>query len=374
MDTLSQQLRTFQWSTSEPFHSLLCLPAVGVPLYLGVKLGYPGTGVLMAGGAQCVGFGSFQQPLFRRSGPMVLATIGIAISAMVGALCRDNTYALLAATLVWTLLYGLSNSISSATAWVGQQCCVFLIVSSAAASTPGTTHDLVNSALLRGAGVLAGGALQTCLLLALRYWFPQAQTIFSNPDFDPTRFQRSFLREQLRWDSGTMQYSLRVCITGVLAVLLYRQFTFQSAYWIGMTAVLIPKPEWAQTAARSVLRTVGTFLGAALSTLLVIAVHPRGEVLTLLVLLFLYLTYLFNNVNYGVFAMALTGYICFLLAVVRNPARDVLAHRMEATAIGCSLAISIHLLFIGTRHAFGLASPHLHTLEERLGFHRSEQL
>ncbi len=368
MDTLRQQLRTFQWSTSEPLHALLCLPGVGLPLFLGVLLGYPGTGVLMAGGAQCVGFGSFQQPLFRRSGPMAFATVGIGLSAMAGALCRDSTPALLAATLLWTLLYGFSNSISSATAWVGQQCCVFLIVSSAAASTPGTTHDLLHSALLRGAGVLAGGTLQTALLLTFRHWFPQAQTDFSNPDFDPAHFKRSFLREQLRWGAGSAQFALRIAVTGVLAVAVYRHVTFPNAYWIGMTAVLIPKPEWTQTAARSLLRIGGTLLGAALSTLLVVAVHPRGEVLTVLALVFLYLSYLFTSVNYGVFATVLTGYICFLLAIIRLPANEVLLRRVGATAAGCGLAIGVHLTFIGVRHVLGFAVPHLHTLEERLGF------
>jgi len=372
MATLGQTLRQFNWATSEPIHSLLCLPGVALPLILGVSLGFPGTAVLMAGGAQTVGFGSFQQPLFRRSTPMVLAAIGIAVSAMVGALCRDNTPALLAATLVWTLLYGLSNSISSATAWVGQQCCVFLIVSSAAVSTPGTTHDLVKSALLRGAGVLAGGALQTGLLLVLRRKFPQAQTRFSKPDFDPTHFQRRFLLQQIAPGSAAFQYAVRMGITGVLAVAIYRHFTFQNAYWIGMTAVLIPKPEWTQTAARSLLRVGGTLIGAALCTLVVVAVHPRGETLTALVLLFLFLSYLLLNVNYGAFAAVLTGYICFLLAIVHQPAHDVLLRRVGATAVGCALVIAIHLASIAVRALFGIATPHLHSLEERFGFHPGE--
>ena len=367
MASFRQSLSQFNWATSEPLHSLLCLPAVLVPLVLGVALGYPGTAVLMAGGAQTVGFGSFQQPLFRRSGPMVLAAVGIAVSATVGALCRDSTPALLLATAVWTLVYGLSNSLSSATAWVGQQCCVFLIVSSAAASTPGTTHDLVKSALLRGAGVLAGGALQLLIVLVLRRWFPQAQSRFSRPDFDPSRFHRGFLLQQMVPGSAASQYALRVMITGVLAVWIYRHFQFPNAYWIGMTAVLLPKPDWTQTAARSVLRVVGTLAGAAVCTLIVVALHPRGEVLTALVLLCQFLCYLLLNVNYGAFAAVLTGYICFLLAIIRLPAHDVLRHRVLATAAGCIVVVAVHLLFIGVRALFGIASPHLHTLEERMG-------
>lgn len=369
LSELWQQLRSFKWSTSEPLHAVLCLPGVAVPLILGVALGYPGTGVLMAGGAQTVGFGSFQQPLFRRSGPMVAATVGIALSTLVGALCRDSTGLLLLSTLVWTLLYGMSNSISSAAGWVGQQCCVFLIISSAAVSTPGTTHDLILSAALRGAGVLAGGVVQTALLLGLRHWFPQAQTRFSSPDFDPTHFGKPFLREQMRWNSPAMQYALRVATTGVLAVDLYRRFNFPNAYWIGMTAVLVPKPEWASTAARSILRSAGTVLGALVCTAVVTWVHPKGEVLTALVLLFLFLTYLTTNVNYGVFASVLTGYICFLLAIVHQPAHDVLQRRVFATVVGATLAIAVHLAFVAGRRALGITIPRLRTLEEHLGLH-----
>ena len=345
---------------------MLLRPAIGVPLILGVALGYPGTGVLMAGGAQTVGFGSFQQPLFRRSTPMIFAAIGIAVSATVGALCRDSTPALLVATLVWALIYGLGTSISSSTGWVCQQCCVFLIVSSAAVSTPGTTHDLMKSALLRGAGVLAGGALQTGLVLLFRRIWPEAQTHFSKPDFDPTHFHTSFLREQLSLHSGTFLFTLRLVTTCVFAVGLYRHLSFQNAYWIGMTAVLIPKPEWTQTAARSLLRTIGTILGAAVCTLIIVLAHPRGEILTALVLLFLFLSYLFTNVNYGVFATVLTGYICFLLAIVHQPAHDVLIRRVGATAAGCGIAIGVHLISLGLRRISGFVIQPVLTLEARI--------
>ena len=363
--TLRSQLFQFAWQKSEPLHALLCVPGVALPLILGVHLKFNGTAVLLAGGAMTVGFGSYQQPLFYRSGAMVTATLGIAVSALVGALCRDSTLALLVATVLWAFLYGMSNSISTATAWVGQQCCVFLVVSSAAPSTPGTTHDLVLSALLRGAGVLAGGALQTCFLLLLRAWFPAAQTMFTSPDFDPARFQRTFLREQLSLGSGAMQFALRITVTAVLAMALYRRQSWTSAYWIGMTAMLIPKPEFTQTAARGLLRAFGTLLGAALCTLLVIGLRPGGQWLATLTLVFLFGTYLLSNVNYGAFAIMLTGYICFLLAIAHQPPSEVLLHRVLATLAGSAIAMGVHMLFLAGRRLLGVAPPVLHSLEGR---------
>ncbi|SEB78695.1 FUSC family protein [Terriglobus roseus] len=365
-ENFRSQLVAFDWSKSEPLHAFLCLPGIALPLIVGLHFGYPGTAALMVGGAQCVGFGSYQPPLFHRSGAMLAASIGIAISALVGALCRDSTTALLVTSVVWAVLYGLSNSISTATAWVGQQCCIFLVVSSAAPSTPGTTHDLVYSALLRGAGVLAGALLQYAILLLCRYFVAAAQTRFSSPDFDPTHFQRAFLLEQLKPRSGAFQFALRMGVTAAVSIAIYRAQTWTSAYWIGMTALLIPKPEFSATALRALLRAAGTLAGAALCTVIVVELQPRGMWLALLVLVFQFAAYLLANVNYGAFALALTGYICFVLAVAHQPPREVMLHRVLATLAGTGIALAVHLAFILGRKALNITPPTLHSLEERL--------
>jgi hypothetical protein len=296
----------------------------------------------------------------------VYATAGIAVSAVVGALCRDSTVALLICSAVWAFLYGLSNSIGPATAWVGQQCCVFLIISSAAPSAPGSPHELVSQAFLRGAGVLAGGALQTITLRLLRNWLPQAQTQFTSPDFDPTHFQRRFLTEQLAPSGGAFQFALRLTITAIASIAIYRRETWTSAYWIGMTAMLIPKPEFTQTALRGIWRALGTLTGAALCTAIVVHLQPQGQMLSALVLLFLAASYLLNNVNYGAFALALTGYICFVLAVAHQPPREVLHNRVVATMMGTALAMAVHAMFLFGRKLMGIAPPVLHSLDERL--------
>ncbi|AFL86720.1 hypothetical protein Terro_0371 [Terriglobus roseus DSM 18391] len=360
------QLVAFDWSKSEPLHGLLCLPGIALPLIIGLHFGYPGTAALMVGGAQCVGFGSYQQPLFHRSGAMLAASVGIAISALVGALCRDSTVALIVTAVVWAMLYALANTISTATAWVGQQCCIFLVISSAAPSSPGTTHDLVYSALLRCAGVFAGAMLQYAILRGIRHVLPAAQTQFSKPDFDPTHFQRAFLLEQLKPHNGAFQFALRMAVTAAVSVAIYRVQTWTSAYWIGMTALLIPKPEFTQTAVRGLLRAAGTLLGAALCTLIVVEARPQGMWLALLVLLFQYVAYLLANVNYGAFALALTGYICFVLAVAHQPPNEVLLHRVLATLAGTAIALGIHAAFVLGRKALHITPPTLHSLEERL--------
>lgn len=362
-ESVRKLIARFDWHKSEPLHALLCMPGLALPLIVGIHYGYPGTAALMVGGAQCVGFGSYQQPLFTRSGAMLAASFGIAISALVGALCRDSTVGLFVTTILWAVLYAFSNSISTATAWVGQQCCIFLVISAAAPNTPGTTHDLFLSALLRGAGVLAGGLLQFSFLWIFRLWLPEAHTKFSRHDFDPTRFQLAFLKEQLSPSSGTFQFALRMAVTAAVSIWVYRTQTWTSSYWIAMTALLLPKPEFVQTMARGLLRAAGTLIGAVLCTLIVVEFHPSGMWLAFYVLVFQAATYLLNTVNYGAFAVTLTGYICFVLAVAHQPPREVLLHRVMATLIGTGIALSVHIAFRYGRRLLHIKPPTIHSLE-----------
>src|ERR1700760_2573223 len=86
--------RRVDWSALEPRASLLCLPAIAIALILGIAFGHRGAAMVMAGGAQSVGFGSFQKRLWFRGGPMVLATVGTALSATVGELVANHHLAL----------------------------------------------------------------------------------------------------------------------------------------------------------------------------------------------------------------------------------------------------------------------------------------
>lgn len=365
-DTVRKLVTRFDWHKSEPLHALLCMPGMALPLFVGIHFGYPGTAALMVGGAQCVGFGSYQPPLFTKSGPMIAAALGIAISALAGALCRDSTLAFTLVTVLWAVLYALSHSIGTSTAWVGQQCCIFLVISAAAPNTPGTTHDLVNSALLRGAGVLAGGLLQFALLWLIRQCIPQAQTKFSRHDFHPERLRWSFLLQEIAPGSGSFQFAIRMAVTATVSVLVFRAQTWTSAYWIAMTALLLPKPEFVQTIARGLLRAIGTLVGAVLCTLIVVELKPGGMWLAVLVLAFQGATYLLNTVNYGAFAVTLTGYICFVLAIAHQPPREVLAHRVLATLMGTGIALGVHIVFRYGRRILGIdPPPKIHPLEDR---------
>jgi hypothetical protein len=92
---------------------------------------------------------------------------------------------------------------------------------------------------------------------------------------------------------------------------------------------------------------------------LAVFLRPSGNVLSALVILFAWLSYAAGSVNYGVFVVALTGYIAFLLAIMRAPEGATLENRIVATLIGGAIGITIHLISIPINRAF---------LERRLEF------
>ncbi len=68
-----------------------------------------------------------------------------------------------------------------------------------------------------------------------------------------------------------------------------------------------------------------------------------------LVLLFAWLAYSLNNVNYGLFTLCLTAYIVSLLALASLPGYQVARHRAISTVIGGGLALTVRLIVIRYR-------------------------
>jgi uncharacterized membrane protein YccC len=94
---------------------------------------------------------------------------------------------------------------------------------------------------------------------------------------------------------------------------------------------------------------LGTIGGAALATAIVIVQsrlpYPRLT-LAMLVLLFVWLSYTFLFVNYGVFAVWLTSYVIFILSLAGLPERSLVNHRVMGTLIGGSLVIASDVIWL----------------------------
>lgn len=344
-DSLRQRIFRFEWEKAEPLHAAICLPAIVIPLWLGVHYGLPGTAVLIAGGANCVGFGSFQKPLFWRWGPMLIAAFGIGISGAVGVLASGHPWVLTTVVVLWSFLYGLLSAIGPSSKWVGLQCCVYMVISATAARSFMVPEGLWRASMLRGGGLLAGGLLQFLFIVLMWRWIPRSPSTFTDPVLSREQVHTEALWRAFTQKGEPYWFAVQVAITALLSMIVFQVANFNNAYWIPMTALLVPREGFYETTARGLLRVIGTLLGAGLSTLVAVLVHPAGETLAVLVGIFLFGTYWLQNTNYGVFALSLTGYIVFILAIVHAPERATVAHRIEATLIGGAIALLVHYIF-----------------------------
>ncbi|WP_263410320.1 FUSC family protein [Terriglobus tenax] len=340
------RLAHFEWKEAEPLHALICLPAMLLVMAAGILLDQPSWAAMAVGGAMCVGFGSFQAPIFYRYGPMLAAAVGITISTFLGAFFAVNTAALTLVCVVWAFLYGLTQSQGTAASWVGAQCCVYLIISSAAPDTHGRLLGTFPQAALRGVATLMGAILQFVAILFFWRFVPRIRANLTDPHFDPAKFRTRYLLEQLTPTSVHFHFAVRLAVTACITMLLYRVWwPFANGYWIAMTAVLVIKPEFYLTTERTILRLLGTYLGAGVATVIATLLRPNPWILAALVLAYLWACYVFMNVNYGIFSVAITGYIAFILAFNHLPEQAVLLNRILATTVGGAVALAIHAVF-----------------------------
>jgi uncharacterized membrane protein YccC len=137
-----------------------CALGVAFPLVLGLESGHALDGVAGAIGALPVGFAS-RQGAYRSGAAAAFATAAaVSISAFVGAACGGSTVAAVALAALWGFGYGLLASLGPAATVVGVNACVALVIF-------GQFHDSPGAAAIQAAFVLAGGLVQTLLLVSV---------------------------------------------------------------------------------------------------------------------------------------------------------------------------------------------------------------
>jgi hypothetical protein len=332
----------FDWSAWAPHAGLRCLPAIAVVLGVGLAVGYPAAGMIAAGGAVSVGFGSFQRIGTSESAPMLLATLGMCVSTLVGTLAGRSTLALATFAAVWGLLYGVLTELDAGASWAGLQSTIALLV---AGAYPGTLEHAAGRAAL----ILVGGLLQTTCVVALRSsgWSPGALQAPPAAEAPGARLRSAIrtLKTHLSPHTNAFRYGLRLAVTLAIAIGFFWWFPLSNGYWVPMTALLVLKPDFHQTFVRGVARIAGTLGGAALATLIAALLRPSPAVLALLIVVFAWLCYSLLRVNYALYSVCITIYIVFLLALTGLPEIVTVEHRALNTTIGGVLALIVHAVW-----------------------------
>jgi fusaric acid resistance family protein len=317
----------------DAFGSVLCLPAIAVLLVAGIASGHAGGAVVAASGAISVGFGAFQRFTRSKSAPMLLAALGMAISAVCGSLLGEHWHALVMAAAVWAGVCAWALAFGMGPWWIALQWAIALFVAGAYPSG-------LNGALLRGSLVLAGGALQFAAVeLAWRLERLEAGG-------HPLRV-RTYLRygrQQLPASFALVGYALRAAAAAAFCVTLSRSLEMPNGYWAPMTALLVIRPTLRETVSRGVARGIGTLIGAGVATLVAALLRPGPYLTAALVVVFAWGAYATRRVHYAALTTSITACIVFLLALFGLPEPANAVHRIFATLVGGATALALAAL------------------------------
>ena len=147
------------------------------------------------------------------------------------------------------------------------------------------------------------------------------------------------LRANLNLQSSAFRHAVRLATMVALGNTLERAFYWRRSYWLPMTIVLVLKPEFTTTFTRGVLRIGGTILGLFLATELF---HFVPETVTLQIVLIFVFTLLLRWVgpaNYGIFAVAISALVVFLIALTGVSPKELIWARGINTGAGGALAL-----------------------------------
>jgi hypothetical protein len=341
----------FDWQAQSFRADFIFVLPLAMCLGLGIALGHPSAGMIVAGGAFTVGFGAKQHIDQSHLIPMLLASLGIGVATFAGMVVGHTGFRLVAIAAGAAFVYGMLSMREAGVGWVGQQCIVFLLVASAFPFSP-------RAAAVRSGLVMAGGALQILTASILLRLFTRLRAdivaVAAHLRAEHQALRASIeqaARSLLTRDAApkALPYALRLTITLGVSTEIYRRFHFASGYWIPMTALLVLRPGLTDTASRAIARTLGTLTGAMFASYALAHLLPTPPVLAVLILFFAWLAYALNAVNYGLFTFCLTAYIVSLLALSSLPGDVVAYRRAVCTIIGGALALSVRLVVIRLR-------------------------
>jgi uncharacterized membrane protein YccC len=153
------------------------------------------------------------------------------------------------------------------------------------------------------------------------------------------------LRANLDPSSGVCRHAIRLAVCVALADAIGRSISWERSYWLPMTVAVVLKPDFTTTISRGVLRLLGTYAGLIIATLLY-HVIPDGVITpVLLVGIFMFFLRWIGPANYGVFTVAISGLIVFLIAETGVPPAQAVVQRFLNTTAGGVFALIAYALW-----------------------------
>jgi uncharacterized membrane protein YccC len=140
--------------------------------------------------------------------------------------------------------------------------------------------------------------------------------------------------------SSAFRHAVRLAVILPVAEALSHVLPWQRGYWVTLTALVVLKPDYAATVQRGIARVGGTGLGVVLSGLLIVAIHPSGLTLTILIGVMTWAAYASFAASYALYSFAVTAIVVFLLTALGGNGLSTVADRGLDTLVGGVLALA----------------------------------
>jgi uncharacterized membrane protein YccC len=151
-------------------------------------------------------------------------------------------------------------------------------------------------------------------------------------DYDPMLLLRN-----LSFKSTIFRHSFRLALTVMIAYALGSLFPFQNPHWILLTVIVIMRPSYGLTKIRAKDRIVGTFIGAAIATVMVFLIqNPYVYGAMAVVSLVIALSML--QKNFRAAATFITLSVVFTFAILEPDILTMIKFRILDTLVGAGLS------------------------------------
>ena len=161
----------------------------------------------------------------------------------------------------------------------------------------------------------------------------------------PHYYPFSTLTQNFSFSSSIFRHSLRLTITLLFGFLIGAFLPFQNVYWILLTIIVILRPSYGLTKARSFQRMIGTIIGGLIAFGILYLVKDN-LLISILAIICMLLGFTFTQINYKVSATFITMYVVFIYGIVTPNISDLVEYRILDTLVGAVLAfMANHFLF-----------------------------
>jgi hypothetical protein len=321
---------------TSPFIGFICALSIGGPLAVGIATGHPRAGGWAAVGSFFTDMAVFQPGHRFRARIVAGAGLLVAIGAFLGALCGIRSLAIYPVVALCTFGAGLLVELGPQAALIGVSSVTSIVFSASFDVSP-------SEALVVGGVTLLGGLFTAALALVAtrglaRYAGPAQQGGATGVTW--ARQTAMTLRRASRVRGAGFWHAVRLTAAAVAGTVLFRVSNPSDGFWIPEAALFIMRPEPQLTKRRAVLRIIGSVAGAALTTLLLLALRPGTTLLAVLAVVASGIAFSVQRVNFGLYITFVTCIFVLLTAFGGLPARTALSNRVIDNLIGSALAVA----------------------------------